>query len=130
MIFFYASVGVVVLGGAFYAGKHWSLPWLKRKCTATTKGYYVFYEKDSRVQVERHLMGVTASIITPVYEYNVDGQPYFAEIVGMVQTNNRFQEEVIVNYDPKNPKLCFVNGKRGVIRSKNGPRRKKAAEKQ
>lgn len=52
MIFFYASVGVVVLGGAFYAGKHWSLPWLKRKCTATTKGYYVFYEKDSRVQVE------------------------------------------------------------------------------
>lgn len=82
MIFFYASVGVVVLGGAFYAGKHWSLPWLKRKCTATTKGYYIFYEKDSRVQVEKHLMGVTASIITPVYEYNVDGQPYFAEIVG------------------------------------------------
>ncbi|MBO4323946.1 MAG: hypothetical protein J5845_00925 [Lachnospiraceae bacterium] len=128
MLFFYAGIAIVAVLGCLYALKHWSFPWLKKRCTASTPGRYIFYEKDSRVQVERHLMGVTASIITPVYEYNVDGQPYFAEIVGMVQTNGQFQEEVVVNYDPKNPKLCFVNGKRGVIRSKNGPHRKSAAE--
>ncbi|MBO4696556.1 MAG: hypothetical protein J5643_04630 [Lachnospiraceae bacterium] len=127
MWWLYAVIAAVVLLAGFYVCMHWSFPWLKKKCTASTTGKYVFYEKDARVQVERHLgAGVATSLITPVYEYNVDGQPYFAEIEGMAQTNDRFQEEVIVNYNPKNPKLCFVDGKRGVIRSKNGPHRKKA----
>ena len=62
-----------------------------------------------------HGVGDGVIYLIPVYEYSVDDKLHLAMIEGMQQLYEVFPLEVEVKYNPSDPEVCFVNGKRGTI---------------
>ena len=72
-------LGVIIVAAILIYNKPFgSLGFVKKRCTATAAGHYVYAE-------------------------------------GMYRSNGVFPLEVEVKYNPSDPEVCFVNGKRGTI---------------
>ncbi len=102
---------VVVAALLIYYRPLGSLWFVKKKCTGTVEGHYVYTEGYWR----SNGVGGGESMLVPAYEYTVGEKLYMVTVEGMEQTYNVFPLEVEVKYNPANPEVCFVNGKRGMI---------------
>lgn len=101
----------VVVAAAFlmYYRPLGSLWIVKKKCSATVPGSFVYYEGYYRADSP----GTGELLSVPVYEYTVDGILYMTIVEGMQQRYNVFPLKVEVQYNPSDPEVCFINGKRG-----------------
>ena len=105
-------IGAVVVGALLVYYKPLRSLWLvKKRCSATVQGNYVYSEGYYRSMRG----GAGETLMIPVYEYSVDGKLYLAMIEGMMQAYNVFPLKVEVQYNPADPEVCFVEGKRGTI---------------
>ncbi len=82
---------------------------VKKKCTATVEGSFVYWEGYYRANSP----GTGELLSVPVYEYTVDGKTYMTIVEGMTQRYNVFPLKVEVQYNPADPEVCFINGRRG-----------------
>lgn len=102
---------VLVIAALIYFRPLSSLWVVRRKCTSTVPGHYVYSEG----YYESQGPGTGMTLMVPVYEYTVEGKLYMTIIEGMKQSYNVFPLEVEVKYDPANPEVSFIDGKRGKI---------------
>lgn len=102
---------VVVVAVIIYYRPFASLWLVKKKCTATVEGRYVYSEGYYRA----NRFGAGETLMVPVYEYTVDGKLYMAIFEGLMQSYNVFPPKAEIKYDPADPEVCFNNGKRGMI---------------
>ena len=102
---------VVVVAFAIYYKPLGSLWFIKKGCSATAPGTFVYWEGAYRANQP----GTGVITMIPVYEYKVDDKVYLAMIEGMEQAYEVFPLNVDVKYNPVNPEVCFINGKRGTI---------------
>ena len=109
-------IGAVVAAAIIYFRPYASMWLVRRKCTASVGGHYVYTEWFYQAQG----IGGGHSTALPAYEYTVDGKLYLTLIEGMEQDYNVFPLDVEVKYNPSNPEVCFIEGKRGTaIKGKN-----------
>ncbi|MBR5713155.1 MAG: hypothetical protein IKX54_06120 [Lachnospiraceae bacterium] len=103
--------GVILLGVIIYYRPFASMWLVRRKCTETVAGKFVYAEwyckPDGR--------GGGETTKVPAYEYTVDDKLYMVIVEGMEQAYDVFPLNVEVKYNPANPEVSFVNGKRGKI---------------
>lgn len=105
-------VGVVVAVAFLgYYKPFRSLGVVKKRCSATVPGRYVYWEGVYKANSP----GTGEITMIPVYEYKVGEKVYLAMVEGMEQAYEVFPLDVEVQYNPKDPEVCFINGKRGTI---------------
>ncbi|MBO4324745.1 MAG: hypothetical protein J5845_05040 [Lachnospiraceae bacterium] len=104
-------VAVIAAAAIIYYKPFGSLNIVKKKCAATVTGKYVYSEGYYRANSP----GTGVTYMVPVYEYTVDGMLYMTIVEGMQQSYNVFPLEVEVKYNPSEPEVCFIEGKRGKI---------------
>lgn len=100
---------VIVAAVLIYYRPLGSLYIVKKKCTATVEGNFVYWEGYYRADSP----GTGELLSVPVYEYTVGDKTYMTIVEGMTQRYNVFPLKVEVQYNPANPEICFINGKRG-----------------
>ena len=102
---------VLVAAALIYFRPFSGLGIVRKKCTATVPGHYVYSEG----YYEAQDFGSGVTYMVPVYEYTVNDKPYLIIIEGMKQSYNVFPLEVEVQYNPANPEVSFIDGMRGKI---------------
>ncbi|MCR4598590.1 MAG: hypothetical protein K5678_06125 [Acetatifactor sp.] len=91
----------------------WKTIWkiyLRTRCTATAPGRFVYANYRTLV-CGRYF----DSAYVPVYEYQVDGKVYQAEIEWINKDPHAFMGEVEVEYDPQKPTTCFILNMYGTM---------------
>lgn len=105
-------LGIIIVAAVLIYNKPFGSLWIvKKRCTATAEGHYVYPE----VMYRTNGVGGGDSYLIPVYEYAVNDKLHLAMIEGMQQLYDVFPLNVEVKYNPSDPEVCFVNGKRGTI---------------
>lgn len=102
---------VVVAAVLIYYKPLGSLWFVRKKCTGTVAGHYVYTEGYYRSNGP----GGGEVLQVPAYEYTVDDKLYLVTVEGMEQSYNVFPLEVEVKYNPADPEVSFINGKRSRI---------------
>ncbi len=100
---------VLVIVIAYSAKFIWKI-YLRTRCTATTQGKFVY--ANYRTLVSGRYFD---SAYVPVYEYEVDGKVYQAEIEWINKDPHAFMGEVEVEYDPQKPTTCFILNMYGTM---------------
>ncbi len=85
----------------------------KKGCTELTTGKLAYSDQ----KIPKMYRGTRACWI-PVYEYEVEGSVYMAEIAKAGTNKNAFATEADVHYNPFDPGICFIEGLKGKVISK------------
>ncbi|MCR4584633.1 MAG: hypothetical protein K5686_02815 [Lachnospiraceae bacterium] len=85
----------------------------EKGCTALAAGKLSYSDQ----KIPKMYRG-TRDCWIPVYEYEVEGTVYMAEIAKAGTNANAFAAESDVHYNPLDPGICFIDGFKGKIISK------------
>ena len=104
---------IFIAVGAFIVAKLAKFVWHiveRTHCKATVQGHFVY--PNYRTIISGRYFTHT---YVPVYEYEVDGKIYHAEIELQNPDPTAFMGEVEVKYDTADPTVCFILNKRGTM---------------